>query len=119
MLPRLDSTSLPFVFTPKFMRTFTNNLSSQKNFLHKAAKLIALEMSDIAKTNREIGFQIILQLSGKNGVQQFDKVTNSKTVESIAANMDVAGVQNYIDHLLLNFDNSFKVYDHKTSIFTI
>lgn len=37
-------------------------------------------------------------LGGTDG--QFDRLTNSKTVESILGSMDAAGVKAYVDHLV-------------------
>ena len=41
-----------------------------------------------------------------NGNQQFDKLTKTKTVESILATMNVDGIQNYIGHLLKHIDEN-------------
>ena len=51
-----------------------------------------------------IGFSFIIQLTGIHGNQQFDKLTKTKTVESILASMDVNGIQKYIEHLLEEVD---------------
>ena len=46
-----------------------------------------------------IGFSFILQLTGVHGSQQFDKLTKTKTVESLLTTMDSSGIKAYIDHL--------------------
>jgi DNA polymerase phi len=35
-----------------------------------------------------------------NGNRQFDKLTKTRTVESILASMDAEGIESYIDYLL-------------------
>ena len=52
-----------------------------------------------------------MQLTGPNGSQQFDKLTKTKTVESILSSLDAKGIGNYIDHLFSQVDESDgKVY---------
>jgi hypothetical protein len=46
-----------------------------------------------------MGFALILQLTGVNGSRQFDKLTKTKTVESILTSMDADGIKHYIDYL--------------------
>lgn len=58
------------------------------------------------KSNPHLGFALILQLTGVNGSQQFDKLTRTKTVESILTSMDAEGVRNYIDYLLAQVNTS-------------
>jgi DNA polymerase phi len=47
-----------------------------------------------------MGFALILQLTGVNGSRQFDKLTKTKTVESMLTSMDADGIKHYIDYLL-------------------
>lgn len=46
------------------------------------------------------GFTLVLQLTGANSTRQFDRVTRTKTVESVLASMDLEGIKNYIEYLL-------------------
>ena len=57
------------------------------------------------KGNPRIGFSLILQLTGVNGSRQFDKLTKTKTVESILTSMDNEGIKSYIDYLLKQVDD--------------
>jgi hypothetical protein len=50
--------------------------------------------------NPTMGFALILQLTGVNGSRQFDKLTKTKTVESMLTSMDADGIKHYIDYLL-------------------
>jgi DNA polymerase phi len=51
-----------------------------------------------------LGFALILQLTGTNGSQQFDKLTKTKTVESILTSLDSDGIKCYVDHLFKQTD---------------
>lgn len=104
LLPTLTSESLPYIFTSKFMKCWTNNLSNKGNFLHKAATQIAGKLAEMSKGNKKVGFQIILMLTGVNGVKQFDKITKSKTVESIASQLDIEGVEGYVAFLMKSYE---------------
>jgi DNA polymerase phi len=50
--------------------------------------------------NPQLGFALILQLTGVHGSSQFDKLTKTKTVEGILGSMNADGVQTYVEHLL-------------------
>lgn len=57
-------------------------------------------MQSFVQNNPQLGFALILQLTGGHGSQQFDKLTKTKTVETILTSMDVAGIRSYIEYLL-------------------
>jgi hypothetical protein len=59
-----------------------------------------MDIQTFVQKQPHLGFALILQLTGVNGSQQFDKLTKSKTVESILASMDADGIKNYINHLV-------------------
>lgn len=98
----MTTATLPLIFTTNFMRTFVNNLSSQKNILYKSAKQVANELANTAKNNSHIGFQIILQV--ENGMKNFDGVTKTKTIETVMSLLDLSTVEAYLDYLLSSFD---------------
>lgn len=58
-----------------------------------------MDIQTVVKENPTIGFTLILQLTGVNGNRQFDRLTKTKTVDSILASMDNDGIQNYINYL--------------------
>lgn len=64
------------------------------------------DIQAVVKNNPTIGFTLILQLTGVHGSRQFDKLTKTKTVESVLSSMDHAGIQNYIDYLLEQVDEA-------------
>ena len=64
---------------------------------------IPMQASDIqtlVKDNPRLGFTLILQLTGIHGSHQFDKLTKTRTVETILTSMDNDGIQSYIKYLL-------------------
>jgi len=62
--------------------------------------LQATDIQSFVQKNPTLGFTLILQLTGTNGNRQFDKLTKTKTVESILASMNAEGIETYIDYLL-------------------
>lgn len=57
-------------------------------------------MQSVVQKDPTIGFSFILQLTGVHGSQQFDKLTKTKTVESLLTTMDSSGIKAYISHLM-------------------
>lgn len=57
----------------------------------------------VAASNKEVGFALVTQLLGKHGTPHFDRVTKTKTVETLLGTMDAAGVQSYITFLTNTF----------------
>ena len=64
------------------------------------------------KQNPTVGFTLILQLTGVHGSHHFDKLTKTKTVETILTNMNNDGIQSYIEYLLkqVNDEQDAKTY---------
>jgi DNA polymerase phi len=56
-------------------------------------------LQEITKSNPLVGFTLISQLVGRNGSQNFDKLTKTKTVEGIMANLDASGVASFASYL--------------------
>ncbi|GBE82630.1 hypothetical protein SCP_0410150 [Sparassis crispa] len=104
-LPRVSATDMPMLFTKNFMRSWINHLSNSDRYLHKAARQVVTDIQAVVKKNPTIGFTLILQLTGVHGSHQFDKLTKTKTVETILTSMDNEGIQNYIDYLLKQVDD--------------
>lgn len=59
------------------------------------AKLV----QSVKTINPTAGFTLVSQLLGKNGNQNFDKITKTKTVASILSSLTVDGVEEYIEFL--------------------
>ncbi|KAH6918992.1 DNA-directed DNA polymerase [Coprinopsis sp. MPI-PUGE-AT-0042] len=102
-LKRVDQDSMPMLFTKNFMRSWINQLSKKDRYLHKIAQQTVGEVQAFVADKPQLGFAVILQLTGANGSQQFDKLTKTKTVESILANMNAEGIQNYVNFLSEQF----------------
>ncbi|KIK59830.1 hypothetical protein GYMLUDRAFT_44297 [Collybiopsis luxurians FD-317 M1] len=99
-LPLVPEDKIPMLFTKHFMRTWINHLSKQDRYLHKAAKQTAVEIQTFVQRNPRFGFALIIQLTGVHGSQQFDKLTKTKTVESILSAMNANDIKQYINYLL-------------------
>lgn len=61
---------------------------------------MAEEIQSFVQKNPQFGFALILQLTGVHGSQQFDKLTRTKTVETILTSMDATGIQSYLGFLV-------------------
>ncbi|KIJ68933.1 hypothetical protein HYDPIDRAFT_23808 [Hydnomerulius pinastri MD-312] len=95
-LSRVSVTELPMLFTKNLMRSWINHLSNKDRYLHKISLDVAKHIQSLVQKTPELGFPLILQLTGVNGSGQFDKLTRTKTVESILTVMDSAGIESYI-----------------------
>ncbi|WFD42526.1 DNA-directed DNA polymerase [Malassezia psittaci] len=90
---------LPFLFTPNLMRTWVNQLSGKDRLLHSMAIKTVDHVSQAVKRSPTAGVALVTQLLGEHGRQDFDKVTHTKTIESILSSLDQAGIQRYLEHL--------------------
>lgn len=104
------------------MRSWINHLSNGDRYLHKAARAVvcfhwtlkspltystkSVDLQQVVKNNPTIGFTLVLQLTGVHGSRQFDKLTKTKTVESILLSMNAEGITNYIDYLLSQMNDN-------------
>ncbi|TFK42972.1 DNA polymerase phi-domain-containing protein [Crucibulum laeve] len=103
-LKRVTKDSMPMLFTKNFMRSWINHLSHRDRYLHKIAQQTVTEVETFVKSNPQLGFALILQLTGVNGSQQFDKLTKTKTVENILTSLHADGIKNYIEYLFSQVD---------------
>ncbi|KAK7054956.1 DNA-directed DNA polymerase [Paramarasmius palmivorus] len=99
-LLRVHEDLMPMLFTKNFMRTWINHLAKKDRYLHKIATQTVADVQKLVKDSPRLGFSLILQLTGVHGSQQFDKLTRTKTVETILTSMDTTAIKQYIDHLL-------------------
>ncbi|KAF8758510.1 DNA polymerase phi, partial [Rhizoctonia solani] len=96
----MPSEEYQYLFTPNFMRTWINHLSAPDRHLHKAAKKAASDIVKAVERNPSIGFSLVTHLQGAHGNQQFDRITRTKTVETILASTDIDGVKKYTTSLV-------------------
>ncbi|KAF8933972.1 DNA-directed DNA polymerase [Podila verticillata] len=101
VLPVLGEDQIPLVFTTNFMRCFVNNLSSEDRFLNKAAKHTMAAMHAKADSNEAVRLTLITQLLDKN--PNFDRLSRSKTVETLLGGLDVSHIQHYLQYLTKAF----------------
>ncbi|KAI6032543.1 DNA polymerase phi-domain-containing protein [Pisolithus marmoratus] len=99
-LTGVSTDQLPMLFTKNLMRSWINHLSKSDRYLHKISLDVAKHIQSFVQENPTLGLPLILQLTGINGSQEFDKLTRTKTVESILSVMDSEGIKNYILSLL-------------------
>ncbi|WFC93747.1 DNA-directed DNA polymerase [Malassezia brasiliensis] len=98
-LQRAPADLLPFLFTPNLMRTWVNQVSVKDRLLHSMAQKTVEYVSDAVKRNPTAGLALVTQLLGEHGRQNFDKVTHTKTIESILSSLDESGIQRYLAYL--------------------
>lgn len=79
------------------MRIWTSELASAERYLHKAALNLAKDVQNAVKTNPTVGFALLSALVKGKG--DFDKVTKTKTVETIMGSLNEEGVRDYIEYL--------------------
>ncbi|KAI6005472.1 DNA polymerase phi-domain-containing protein [Pisolithus albus] len=111
LLPASDSKQTPQGSFGEFFRIvslFSSTSSAERKYwgfqlpmlFTKNLMRSAKHIQSFVQENPTLGFPLILQLTGINGSQEFDKLTRTKTVESILAVMDSEGIKNYIVSLL-------------------
>ncbi|OAX39198.1 hypothetical protein K503DRAFT_690102 [Rhizopogon vinicolor AM-OR11-026] len=106
-LGRVDGADLPMLFTKNFMRCWINHLSQKDRHLHKISQDVVKDIQNVVQQNPELGYTLI---TGIHGSQQFDKLTRTKTIESILSRMDSDGIMRYIQSLLEQIDESGEYY---------
>jgi hypothetical protein len=65
--------------------------------------LVIRQASEIVKAverNPSVGFSLVTHLQGAHGNQQFDRITRTKTVETILASTDIEGMKKYTASLV-------------------
>ena len=68
----------------------------------------ATDVLEVVEKDAKAGFTLVLQLTGTHGSHQFDRLTKTKTVETILGKMDSDGIKEYLRYLLdqVNEDSS-------------
>ncbi|WFD06863.1 DNA-directed DNA polymerase [Malassezia vespertilionis] len=98
-LERAPADVLPFLFTPNLMRTWINQLTEKNRLLHSMAQKTVTYVSEAVKRNPTAGLALVTQLLGEHGRQNFDRVTHTKTIESILSSLDESGIRRYLAYL--------------------
>ncbi|KAI9140281.1 hypothetical protein BKA69DRAFT_533978 [Paraphysoderma sedebokerense] len=95
----LPDTEIPVLFTPHFLRCLTNNLIKPDNYLAKVSRVTLSTVTELCNQHPKISIHIVTQLIGPHGAKNFDRLTKTKTVESILSNQSQEGLQSYIRYL--------------------
>ncbi|KAL5490426.1 POL5 [Sanghuangporus weigelae] len=98
-LHRVPTSQLPMLFTKNFMRTWINQLAKDDRYLHRIARQVTSDVQSVAEKDPKAGFTLVLQLTGTNGSYQFDRITKTKTVETILSSTDSTGIKEYMSFL--------------------
>ncbi|KAL5529108.1 hypothetical protein ACEPAG_5082 [Sanghuangporus baumii] len=98
-LHRVPTSQLPMLFTKNFMRTWINQLAKDDRYLHKIARQVTSDVQSVVEKDPKAGFTLVLQLTGTNGSYQFDRITKTKTVETILSSTDSTGIKEYMSFL--------------------
>ncbi|KAH7410293.1 DNA polymerase phi-domain-containing protein [Phaeosphaeria sp. MPI-PUGE-AT-0046c] len=99
MVRQVSEIDLPALFGPNLMRTLINQSKKEDRFLHSAA-LNALH-SIQARVDEEPIFSlpVFVALTSKHGIVDFDKITKTKTLESILMFADDSSLKKIVRHL--------------------
>lgn len=99
MMALVPEASISALFSPNLMRTLINQSKKDDRFLHSAA-LVALQ-SVQAKIHQEpaSALPIFVALTSKTGSIDFDKITNTKTLEQTLLSADDRSLQKIARHL--------------------
>ena len=86
IIPTVQVQLLPKVFTKNLMRCLTNQLASPERYLHRAAEKSIKTMLARARSNPNTRAPILkVLLDPVNGDVNFDKITKTKTVETLTS----------------------------------
>lgn len=80
---------VPSLFTKNFMRCLTNQLASPERYLHRTADRVTKAMVVRARTHPSVSSPILKALlTSPHGDVNFDKLTKTKTVETLLSQAD-------------------------------
>ncbi|KAI8850537.1 DNA polymerase phi-domain-containing protein [Chytridium lagenaria] len=103
LLPRLESSDIGFVFSPRMLSCLVTSLGQQKTYLHKISKSVVKQITTISEANPEVCLQVIVQLNGKTGNMLFDKIAKSGSGASLTNSLSPEGLEKYVDLLISKF----------------
>eukprot|EP01130_Rhizamoeba_saxonica_P018078 TRINITY_DN8956_c0_g1_i1.p1 TRINITY_DN8956_c0_g1~~TRINITY_DN8956_c0_g1_i1.p1 ORF type:complete len:1106 (-),score=257.60 TRINITY_DN8956_c0_g1_i1:111-3428(-) len=105
-LSKLDRNDIPLLFTPNFLRCFTNNLATEDNYLYHQTKKTLDQLMRTAKADSDLALAVVSSLQGPNGNQSFDAVTKTKTISELLKYLQPKSAERYLETLLSNFYNT-------------
>jgi DNA polymerase phi len=99
MLSHVSEDSLPALFSPNLMRTLINQSKKEDRFLHSAALAALNSVQARIQQETSSALPAFIALSSKNGCIDFDKITRTKTLESILLYADDDALRTIVRHL--------------------
>ncbi|KAI9736821.1 MAG: DNA-directed DNA polymerase [Claussenomyces sp. TS43310] len=99
-----DAVSYPHllssIFSPNLVRCLINHASKQDRFLHRAVEKSIKVLQQIAEGVPESVVTILPKLIGENGNYNFDRITKTKTIETLLSRVDGKAAEDTITILL-------------------
>jgi len=89
----------PFIFSHNLVRCVINHSQDADRFLHRSAEKSLKVLSQTVEANSKTLVAILPHLIGGHGAYNFDKMTKSKTVESILASVNAKNAKEVIEIL--------------------
>ena len=86
--------TIPSIFSKNFMRSLMNQLASPERYLHRTAVKAKHAILARARSTPDVRSLILKALlTAPNGDPNFDKITKSKTIESLLSHMDGSSLE--------------------------
>ena len=108
MITNAPSQMIPYIFSKNFMRCLMNQLASPERYLHRTAERTKNSILARARSSANVRPLILTALlMGPYGDLHFDKMTKTKTVESLLSHIDDSTLKQMIpiyDELILRPD---------------
>ena len=97
--PASYSKLFPYIFSHNLVRCLINHSQDADRFLHRSAEKSLKVLSQTVEANSKTLVAILPCLINNHGAYNFDKMTKSKTVESILASVNVKNAKEVIEIL--------------------
>ncbi|CAG8714326.1 195_t:CDS:10, partial [Acaulospora morrowiae] len=103
VLTTLPTEKISALFTKNFMHTLISNLHHENRRLHRASLYVLNAIINVSKIDKSKAMVVIKTLLGPNCDQDFDVISNTKTIKKIFRNMDFDELENVLSYLKKNF----------------
>ncbi|XPS98905.1 DNA-directed DNA polymerase [Ascochyta lentis] len=99
MITRVPAWAVSALFSPNLMRTVINQSKKDDRFLHTAALAALKSVQSRVEQDSSSALPIVVALTTKHGIAEFDKVTKTKTLEQILIATDDSALKKIVRHL--------------------
>lgn len=99
MVSQVSETDLPPLFSPNLMRTLINQSKKEDRFLHSAALNALQSIQARVENEPTYSLPVFVALTSKHGIIDFDKITKTKTLETIILCADESSLKKIVRHL--------------------